>query len=144
MSRNWSEADLAEYRQRQQLRKVAPPKAGAATAQTKYRNQVTLGPDPCGGVRRYSSKREARRAQALDQMKRAGEIADFFPQASIAYGVDENDNALRYVADFLVIKEYRPDGTFVGWMEDPKGARTERSTAKMGALRARGLQVRVI
>jgi hypothetical protein len=118
--------------------------AASPTGVNKFGAEATLGPDPCGGQRKYSSKREARRAGELAMLKAGKVIADFFPQVSMPYGVEEDGAALRYVADFLVIEEYRADGSFVAHFEDPKGAKTERSTAKMGALRARGLFVRLI
>jgi hypothetical protein len=80
----------------------------------------------------------------LDLAKRAGAIADWFPQVSLPYGVAQDGSARRYVADFLVVEQYLPNGTFVARIEDTKGAATERSTAKMAALRARGLRVDVL
>jgi hypothetical protein len=77
-------------------------------------------------------------------MKQRGEIADFFPQASLAFGVGADGLPERYVADFLVVRAYHEDGTFTAWVEDPKGCDTERSRAKRAALRARGLSVRVL
>jgi hypothetical protein len=131
------------------LRAATPPVATLpgiepAGRGNKFGAKITTGVDPCGGTRRYASKREARRAAELHGMKARGEIADFFPQASLAFGVDEAGNAARYIADFLVIAEYHDDGTFTAWFEDPKGFSTERSSAKIAALRARGLQVRTL
>lgn len=122
----------------------APGGVESTASTNKYRNTPAFGPDPCGGTRHYASKREARRAEALSAAKRGGHIADYFPQVSIPYGVDETGKSLRYVADFLVVQEYRADGSFVGWLEDPKGYATDTSKAKMAALRARGLSVRTI
>jgi hypothetical protein len=120
------------------------PGLEAAGKGNKYGAKITVGIDPCGGTRRYASKREALRAAELFRLKQAGTIADFFPQCSLAFGVGAEGQPERYVSDFLVVEAYHPDGTFTGWFEDPKGADTERSRAKRSALRARGLQVRVL
>jgi hypothetical protein len=110
---------------------------------SKYGNRKTPGPNGQGGTRLYDSKREARAAELLLLRKRAGEIADFFPQVALEYGQDERGRPRRTVVDFLVIHEHLPDGRFVASLLDPKGADTQHSLAKRAALRARGLDVRL-
>jgi hypothetical protein len=69
--------------------------------------------------REYASKREAQRAQELDLMEKAGEIAGWLPQWPFRLA-----GGIKYVCDFLVIL---PDGTWRA--EDVKSEATRRIAA---------------
>ena len=71
--------------------------------------------------REYASKREAQRAQELDLMEKAGEIAGWIPQWPFRLA-----GGIRYIADFLVLL---PDGTWRA--EDVKS----EATRKIGTYR---------
>ena len=90
------------------LQQVSPP---AETQPRKYRNTPT---EYQGRV--YQSKREAQRAEALDFMEKAGDIAAWFPQVPFRLA-----GGIKYVCDFLVIL---PDGTWRA--EDVKSPATRR------------------
>ncbi len=79
---------------------------------TKYRNTRTT----YDGVS-YDSKAEARRAEVLDQYKRAGLIRGWIRQPTFRLGCAENV----YRPDFLV---FGPNGET--WAEDVKGAETAK------------------
>lgn len=111
---------------------------------SKYHNRRTPGPGPLGGERLYASKREAGRAAVLAMWKRDGDLADWFPQVSFEFGLDERGMPARYVADFMEVLEYREDGTFVARLTDTKGMDTPASKAKRQALRARGMRVGIV
>ena len=66
--------------------------------------------------REYASKREAQRAQELDLMEKAGEIAGWLPQWPFRLA-----GGIRYVCDFLVLL---PDGTWRA--EDVKSSATRK------------------
>ena len=117
---------------------------GEARQPSKYHNRRTRGPGPLGGERLYASKREAGRAAVLAMWRRDGDIADWFPQVSFEFGLDERGMPARYVADFMEILEYREDGTFVARLTDTKGMDTPASKAKRQALRARGMKVGIV
>ena len=69
--------------------------------------------------RQYASAREAKRAQELDLMKRAGEIAGWIPQYPFLLA-----GGIKYVADFVVLQN---DGRWRA--EDVKSAATRRIAA---------------
>lgn len=69
--------------------------------------------------REYASKREAQRAQELDLMEKAGEIAGWLPQWPFRLA-----GGIKYVCDFLVLQN---DGTWRA--EDVKSAATRRIAA---------------
>lgn len=69
--------------------------------------------------RGYDSKREARRAEELAWMQRAGEIQDLREQVRFELvPKQEGERAVHYIADFV----YSKDGQTV--VEDAKGHRT--------------------
>lgn len=82
----------------------------------KYRNTPTVFQG-----REYASKREAQRAQELDLMEKAGEIAGWLPQWPFRLA-----GGIRYIADFLVLQN---DGTWRA--EDVKS----EATRKIGTYR---------
>ena len=66
----------------------------------------------------YASKAEARRAQELDLLKRAGEIYRWFPQTPYPlYGKNGNVVCV-HIVDFHVFTKDKE------WVEDVKGVRT--------------------
>ena len=66
--------------------------------------------------REYASKREAQRAQELDLMEKAGEIAGWLPQWPFRLA-----GGIKYVCDFLVLQN---DGTWRA--EDVKSSATRK------------------
>lgn len=83
----------------------------ANAKQSKYRNQK---------VRGYDSKREAKRADALAWLEKAGEIRDLRQQ--VRYELlpkQDGERAVNYVADFVYVTK---EGQQV--VEDTKGYRT--------------------
>ncbi len=84
----------------------------------KYRNK----PTEYNGLR-YDSKAEARRAQELDFLEGAGEIAFWIRQPTFYLGCPENV----YRADFLVVHTGNyPKHQGVAHVEDVKGRETPK------------------
>lgn len=83
------------------------------TARSKYRAVRTTAANGLS----YASKAEARRADQLELMAKAGEIVGYISQPKFRLGCPENV----YVADFLVFAK----GGNV-WVEDVKGHRTQK------------------
>ena len=86
-------------------------RAGRGTG-SKWRNTPTHGPRS----RRYDSRAEADRAQELEQLKRTGEITEWWPQVSCYLA------GVVYRVDFLVVTA-TPHAGDPGpvWAEDVKG-----------------------
>lgn len=99
---------------------------------SKYRACSTEGPAPMGtGVRKYASKKEARRAVQLEQLRQAGEILWWIPQVRFPLDAPSGQTSRAYVADFLVL--WTTMGTLT--IEDTKGFRTPEYKRKLKAMR---------
>lgn len=91
--------DLDTLRQNADLVRLNPELLAEAAgkpskARRKYGNTPT-----CYQGREYDSAKEARRAQELDLMEKAGEIAGWIPQQPFRLA-----GGIRYVADFVVLE----------------------------------------
>lgn len=93
-----------------------PAKQAVTQAHAKIKRKYGNTPTYYAGLR-YDSKSEARRAEELDLMLRAGEIKHWSRQPKYHLGVPENV----YIADFFVIMA---DGSFHA--EDVKYMRTAK------------------
>lgn len=90
---------------------TAPETPAKKATRSKYRNTPTFY-----AGRQYASAREAKRAQELDLMEKAGEIAGWIPQYAFRLA-----GGIKYVCDFVVLL---PDGTWRA--EDVKSPATRR------------------
>lgn len=81
---------------------------------SKYRAKPTVYND-----RRYASKLEAKRAQQLDMLVKAGKIKSWEPQVRIPLHTCNNGLVGFYVIDFIVV-----DNNFNFWYEEVKGHET--------------------
>lgn len=115
---------------------TAPPAASPAAPSTqqrphKYGACPTEGPAPMGtGSRKYASKKEARRAVQLEQLREAGEVIWWIPQVRFPLDAPSGQTSRAYVADFLALWN---DGRLT--IEDTKGFKTEEYKRKVKAMR---------
>ena len=84
---------------------------------SKYRNVRTAG---------HASKKEAKRAQELRLLEKAGKIRNLREQVryELIPPLNKGQRAMCYIADF-VFDEGRPFGLWVEVVEDVKGFRTQ-------------------
>ena len=82
---------------------------------SKYKAKPTMY-----GGRRYASKLEAKRAQQLDLLVKAGEIKSWKPQVRIPLHTGNNKLVGFYVVDFAVT-----DSDDNSWYEEVKGYETQ-------------------
>jgi len=102
------------------------PLKGVAHKPHKYHAEKTVYDG-----RTYDSKAEAGHAMALDMAVEAGKLVGWIPQVSIPLTkTSERGKTVRIRPDFLVIREVRPDGTFVGEFLDKKGVDTSGGKVK--------------
>ena len=109
--------DLSTLRENPDLVRLNPevfsaPETGDKKAtRGKYRNVRTVYKG-----REYASKREAKRAQELDELELAFEVVAWFPQVPFRLA-----GGIKYVCDFLVVL---PNGTWRA--EDVKSPATRK------------------
>lgn len=125
---NWTEEDLRVYCERTgaTLTGVAQPEAKKPS---KYRNKRTEA-----NGKTYDSKKEAKRAQELQLLVRAGEIAGVMEQVTFTLA-----GGVRYRADFVILNW---DGTYA--VEDVKGVLTKEYKIKKRLMAERGLEIKEV
>lgn len=107
----------------------------AQVTKPKYGNQKTNG---------YASKREAKRAQELKALEKAGKIFELQEQVKFELiPKQDGERACHYIADFTYLEQYKTVDSFV--VEDAKGYRDPIYRIKRKLmLQVHGIRVREV